>query len=227
VRVAIADDSALFREGLRLMLTAAGIEVSAQAATGDELLALIRHDPPDVAVLDIRMPPSFTDEGLATALAIRERHRVTGVLVLSTYAETNYAMRLLADGQQSVGYLVKDRVANVDTLRDALSRIADAGTVIDEDLVRRLFTRGHNVNVLAALTSRERDVLRLMAEGRSNSGIARDLHLSVKSVEGYIATIFRRFDLHGGVDDNRRVLAVLTWLRNGGSPPPGPTRPVA
>jgi DNA-binding NarL/FixJ family response regulator len=216
VRVAIADDSALFREGLRLMLTAAGIDVTVQARTGTELLARIYRDPPDVAMLDIRMPPTFTDEGLVAAQQLRAAHPAIGVLVLSTYAEISYAVKLLSEGQAGLGYLLKDRVDDVSTLCDALERVARQETVIDPDIVRRLFARRRATNTLQKLTQRERQVLQLMAEGRSNAGIARQLHLGTKVVEAHIAAIFRRLDLHGSSDDNRRVLAVLSWLRNNG-----------
>jgi DNA-binding NarL/FixJ family response regulator len=213
LRVAIADDSALFREGLRLMLTAAGIAVCVQARTGAELMARIRHAPPGVAILDIRMPPTFTDEGLVTAQQLRAAHPEVGVLILSTYAETAYAVRLLGRGDAGVGYLLKDRVDDVATLCDAVERVARQETVIDPDIVRRLFLRRRTTSELSALTDREREVLHLMAEGRSNAGIARQLHLSTKVIESHIAAIFRRLDLYGSPDDNRRVLAVLTFLR--------------
>lgn len=203
------------------MLTAARIEVTVQARTGDELLTYIRSDPPDVAVLDIRMPPTYTDEGLVTAHRIRELYPDTGVLVLSTYAETGYAIQLLNGGQHGVGYLLKDHVDDVATLCDALERVAAAGTVVDPLIVRRLLDRRRTSDVLSTLTAREQEVLGLMAEGRSNAGIARHLRLSTKAVEGNIAAIFRRLDLHGSSDDNRRVLAVLSWMRSEGITGPG------
>jgi DNA-binding NarL/FixJ family response regulator len=213
MRVALADDSALFRDGLALLLNRAGIEVVIQARTGDELLARLRVEEPDVAIVDIRMPPTFTNEGLEAAQLIRERYPSVGVLVLSTYAETAYAVQLLASGQAAIGYLLKDRVDDVATLRDALSRIAQGETVIDPDIVRRLVSRQRSNDVLGGLSSRERQVLELMAEGRSNAGIARHLHLGTKTVEGYIASLFRHLDIPESSDDNRRVLVVLTWLR--------------
>ena len=219
MRVAIADDSALFREGLRLMLTAADIEVTVQARTGLELLARIRRDPPDVAILALRMPPTFTNEGLVAAQRIRAAHPGTSVLVLSTYAQTACAIELLDTGEAGLGYLLKDRVDDVATLCDALERVARKETVIDPDIVQRLFARRRTTDPLGPLSEREREVLELMAEGRSNAGISKHLHLGTKAIEGYIAAIFRRLDLHGSSDDNRRVLAVLTWLRSDGTVP--------
>ena len=172
MRVALADDSALFRQGMRLMLTAASMEVTVEARTGAELLARVRDDPPDAAILDIRMPPTFTDEGLRTAHDLREQLPSVGVLVLSTYAETSYAVRLLGDGEGGVGYLLKDRVDDVATLCDALGRVTRGEAVVDPDIVRRLFTRRRSRGVLDELTHRERLVLKLLAEGPSDAGIA-------------------------------------------------------
>jgi DNA-binding NarL/FixJ family response regulator len=214
MRVALADDSALFREGLALLLRTAGVEVALEARTGDELLARMGPDLPDVVILDIRMPPTFTDEGLVTAGRIRERYARVGVLVLSTYAETAYAVQLLSTGHGAIGYLLKDRVDDVTSLLDALNRIAAGETVVDPDIVTRLFGRRSNSDVLERLAARERDVLELMAQGRSNAGIARLLHVSPKTVEKHIASLFTRLNITGGSDDNRRVLAVLTWLRS-------------
>jgi DNA-binding NarL/FixJ family response regulator len=221
VRVALADDSTLFRDGLAALLTSAGVEVVLGARTGEELLArLPTMAAPDVAVLDIRMPPTFTDEGLATAIAVRERFRGIGVLVLSTYAETAYAARLLEAADGAIGYLLKDRVDDVATLLDALHRIDIGVTVVDPDIVRRLLVRRRQANVLGKITQRERDVLELMAQGRSNAGIAGELHLGVKTVERHIANLFEHLGIAGDSNANRRVLAVLTWLRSttNGSP---------
>jgi DNA-binding NarL/FixJ family response regulator len=212
VRVAVADDSALFREGLARLLTDAGAEVTVQAKTGVELLARIADAPPDVVVLDIRMPPTFTDEGLATAETVRDRHPGVAVLVLSTYAESAYAVRLLEHGAAGVGYLLKDRVDSARTLVDSLSRLQAGESVIDPDIVTRLLTR-RGRSALDELTPREQLVLSLMAEGRSTIGIGAELGVSVKTVETQIASIFNRLDLPATVDTNRRVLAVLTWLR--------------
>lgn len=213
MRVALADDSVLFREGLASLLTAAQIEVTGLARSGDELLALVTRDPPDVAVVDIRMPPTYTDEGLQTAERLWEALPAVSVLVLSTYVEPRYALRLLSSGRPGVGYLLKDRVDDVGALCDALHRLTRGEAVIDPDLVRGLLTRPLTHGDLDALSERERDVLRLMAEGRSNAGIAAALYLSSKTVEAHIARIFAKLRLPGGDADNRRVLAVLTWLR--------------
>jgi DNA-binding NarL/FixJ family response regulator len=213
VRVALADDSALFRRGLAKLLTDVEVEVIAEASDGAELIERVSADPPDVVVLDIRMPPTFTDEGLVTAEHLRQQHPEVGVLLLSTYAETPYAARLLAEGSAGVGYLLKDQVDDTRTLLDALIRIAAGGCVIEADIVARLFNRQRTTNQLDRLTDRERDVLRLMAEGRSNLAIAQKLYLSQKTVEAHAAAIFTRLDLPVAADDNRRVLAVLTWLR--------------
>jgi DNA-binding NarL/FixJ family response regulator len=227
VRVALADDSALFRNGLALLLTTAGVEITAQARTGNELLARIASDPPDVVVLDIRMPPTFTDEGLTTAERVRARHPGVGVLVLSVYGETPYALRLLRDGPHGIGYLLKDRVDDLRTLKDALDRVAAGESIVDQSIVARLLERQQRVSVLDALTSRERDVLRLMAEGRSNQGIAQQLYLSLKTVEAHAASLFAKLGLRTAPDDNRRVLAVLTWLRADAHPQPASGPPAA
>jgi DNA-binding NarL/FixJ family response regulator len=212
VRVAVADDSALFREGLARLLADAGAEVTVQARTGDELLARIADEPPDAVVLDVRMPPTFTDEGLVTAEAVRDRHPGVAVLVLSTYAESAYAVRLLENGAAGVGYLLKDRVDSTRTLVDSLARLQAGESVIDPDIVTRLLTR-RGRSSLDGLTPREKLVLSLMAEGRSTIGISAELQVSVKTVETQIASIFNRLDLAVTADTNRRVLAVLTWLR--------------
>jgi DNA-binding NarL/FixJ family response regulator len=213
VRVALAEDSGLFRQGLVLLLKEQAIEVTAQTSTGERLLAAVNADPPDVAILDIRMPPTFTDEGLATATRIREKHPSVAVLVLSTYAETPYAMRLLQGGARGVGYLLKDHVADAATLVDALRRVSSGETVIDSDIVTALFTQQRRASQLDPLTDRERDVLRLLAEGRSNAGISQVLHLSAKTVEAHVASVFTKLGLSAAPNDNRRVLAVLAWLR--------------
>ena len=189
-----------------------GAEVTVEAKTGDELLARIAAAPPDVVVLDIRMPPTFTDEGLATAEAVRDRHPGVAVLVLSTYAESAYAVRLLQNGAAGVGYLLKDRVDSARTLVDSLARLQAGESVIDPDIVTRLLTR-RGPSPLDGLTPREKLVLSLMAEGRSTTGIGTELGVSVKTVETQIASIFNRLDLPVTADTNRRVLAVLTWLR--------------
>ncbi len=215
MRIAIADDSALFRTGLTALLTAVGVEVIADVPNAADLLHCVKLDQPDVVMLDIRMPPTFTDEGLVVAEEIRRQYPDVGVLVLSTYAESHYAARLLACGSHGIGYLLKDRVDDPATLRDALSRIADGGCVVDPSIVANLLGRQRNVNPVDQLSERERDVLRLMAEGRSNVGIGQALFLSPKTVERHVAAVFMKLDLRTGADDNRRVLAVLAWLRTG------------
>jgi DNA-binding NarL/FixJ family response regulator len=215
VRIALCDDSALFREGLAGLLASSGAEVVLDARDSDELLrGLDSSEPPDVAVLDIRMPPTFTDEGLVCALAVRERYPDVGVLVLSTYAETAYATRLLELATGGIGYLLKDRVDDVQTLLDALHRIDEGETVVDPDIVRRLLERRRRSSVVGRLTAREREILEQMAQGRSNAGIARQLHVGIKTVERHIANLLASLDINADTDDNRRVLAVLTWLRS-------------
>lgn len=214
MRVALADDSTLFRDGLAVLLGRAGIEVTVEARTGDELLARMPGHLPDVAILDIRMPPTFTTEGLEAARRVRQLFPSVGVLVLSTYAETAYAAQLLSQGEEAVGYLLKDRVDDIETLRDALTRIDQGETVIDATIVRRLVARQRRANQIAELSERERQVLQLMAEGRSNAGIARQLFLGVKTIEAHIAQLFMHLEISGNSDDNRRVKAVLTWLRS-------------
>ena len=213
MRVALADDSALFRRGLAALLEATGVTVTAQVPSGVELIRAVAVDPPDAVVLDLRMPPTFTDEGLVTAEQLRACHPSLGILVLSTYAEVTYAARLLETGTRHVGYLLKDRVEDSDALRDALVRVVAGESVVDPDIVRRLLGRQRTTAAVDQLTAREREVLGLMAEGRSNQRIGRDLFLSAKTVETHIAAVFAKLGLPPSADDNRRVLAVLTWLR--------------
>jgi DNA-binding NarL/FixJ family response regulator len=214
VRLAIADDSALFRDGLRLLLEGAGLEVVLAAGTAAELIVRLPTDPlPDAVVLDIRMPPTFTDEGLIAAEELKRRHPGLGVLVLSAYDETVYAARLLALGPHGVGYLLKDRVGDIAALRDALERVTAGGQVIDADIVTRLLLRRQRGSELDALTPRERDVLRHMAEGRSNAGIGQKMSLAPKTIESHVASVFAKLRLPQSGDDNRRVRAVLAWLR--------------
>jgi DNA-binding NarL/FixJ family response regulator len=214
VRVVICDDSSLFRNGLALLLADVGVEVLAAAADVAQLMAVTAAARPDAAVLDIRMPPTFTDEGLTAAARLRRIHPGLGVLVLSTYAETTYAVQLLQIGT-GVGYLLKDRVDDAAAVRDALDRVVRGQTVVDPDIVTRLLAHRRNTDRLERLTERERDVLAHMAEGRSNAAIARRLRLAEKTVESHIATLLSKLDLHPTADDNRRVLAVLAWLRTG------------
>jgi DNA-binding NarL/FixJ family response regulator len=213
VRLAITDDSALFREGLELLLARSGEQVVATARTGDELLALTDRHSIDAAILDVRMPPTFTDEGLRTAEQLAARHPEIGILLLSAYAETAYAERLFAGGTERRGYLLKDQVDNAAALCDALERICQGESVVDDVIVKRLLRRQESRNELAVLTERERLVLQYMAEGRSNAGIANIMYISEKTVEAYVARIFAKLGLPGSGDTNRRVLAVLTWLR--------------
>jgi DNA-binding NarL/FixJ family response regulator len=218
VRIAIAEDHALFREGLVLQLARAGQEVVVEASTGEELLARTERRAVDVAILDVRLPPTFADEGLRAAEELAARSPAVAILLLSAYAETAYATRLFAQGTARRGYLLKERVDNAAALCDALDRICAGESVLDDSIVQRLFTRQQHLNRLRELTGRECAVLQHMAEGRSNAGIARTLHLAEKTVESYVARIFTKLGLSGGEDANRRVLAVLAWLR--GSPPP-------
>lgn len=213
MRVAIADDSALFRSGLAALLHASGIEVVIEAADGPGLLEQVTRVLPDVAILDIRMPPTNTDEGLTTAEQLKESHPGVGVLLLSAYTETSLAARLLEIDSGGIGYLLKDRVTDVGSLIDALQRLAAGETVIDSGIVRRLVSRHRREDPLKSLTRREQVILALMAEGRSNAAIARDQGIAPRTVEAPIAEIFRKLNIQPGPDDNRRVKAVLAWLR--------------
>jgi DNA-binding NarL/FixJ family response regulator len=213
MRVVIADDAVLFREGLARVLEAAGIRVAAQVGDADQLIARVRADPPDAVVVDIRMPPTHTREGLDAAERIRAEDPTVGVLVLSQYVETHHAMRLLEGGTQGVGYLLKDRVADVAEVADAVRRVAGGGSVIDSEVVAQLVGRQRVRNPISELTDREREVLALMAEGRSNQAICQRLYLSPKTVEAHVRSIFTRLDLPATPDDHRRVLAVLAFLR--------------
>lgn len=214
LRVAVADDSVLLREGVTRLLAESGYTVTAQVGDADALLASVADDPPDVCVVDIRMPPTYSDEGLRAAHRIRDRHPAVGVLLLSQYVETEFAVELMSTGAAGLGYLLKDRVANVQEFTDAVRRVGAGGSVIDPDVVSRLVGRARVAGPLNDLTDRERDVLTLMAEGRSNQAIADRLALSTKSIEGYVRNIFTKLALVDTPDDHRRVLAVLTYLRN-------------
>ena len=214
LRVAIADDAALFRRGLALMLAEAGFAVTAQAADARGLLDAVRTDPPDVVVVDIRMPPTHTTEGLDVARALTGSHPSIGVLVLSAHIETHYALQLIESGAQGAGYLLKERVADLDELTDAVRRVAAGGLVVDPSVVAALVGRKRARNPLDDLTEREREVLSVMAEGRSNQAICRRLFLSPKTVEAYVRSVFQKLELTAGPDDNRRVLAVLAFLRS-------------
>jgi DNA-binding NarL/FixJ family response regulator len=213
MRVAVADDELLLREGLARLLSDAGHDVVGTAATADALLRLVELGRPDVAIVDIKMPPTHTDEGLIAAHEIRQRYPEVGVLVLSHYLESTYAVRLLEQHPERVGYLLKERVSDVAVLVDALRRIAEGESVLDPTIVARLVHRPRDPDPLADLTDREREVLSLMAEGRSNPGVGSVLFLSPKTVESHIRQIYMKLGLDEGVDDHRRVLAVLAYLR--------------
>jgi DNA-binding NarL/FixJ family response regulator len=212
MRVVIAEDAAMMRAGLTRLLADRGHQVVAAVADGDALLAAVAEHDPDVAVADIRMPPTHTDEGLRAAIELRRRHPGTGVVVFSQYIETRYASELLEGGAAGVGYLLKDRVADVAEFTDALARVAAGGTALDPEVVSQLVRSSRRAAGLAALTPRERDVLALMAEGRSNAGIAAALVVSAGVVEKHVASIFGKLNLPPTAADNRRVLAVLRYL---------------
>lgn len=214
IRVVLADDSVLFREGLARLLAEAGFTVTGQAGDAAELDAIVARCPPDVVVTDIRMPPTGTNEGLLAARRIRAAHPGTGVLVLSQYVEARQAVRLLADAPQRVGYLLKDRVTDIADFTAAVRRIAAGGSVIDPEVVARLLRRRADDGALRALTARERDILSLMAQGRSNQAIGEQLFLSPKTVETHIGAVFAKLGLPPAAQDHRRVLAVLAYLRS-------------
>ncbi|MBV9382621.1 MAG: response regulator transcription factor [Streptosporangiaceae bacterium] len=212
MRIVIAEDAALFRAGLARLLEDDGHQVCAAVADGDELLAAAAEYKPDVVIADIRMPPTYTDEGLRAALELRRTRPETAVLVLSQYIETRYADSLLGGSPAGVGYLLKDRVADVTEFTDAVSRVAAGGTALDREVVGQLLAASRHADGLRALTARERDVLALMAEGRSNTGVAAALVLTLGTVEKHVASIFGKLGLPASESDNRRVLAVLRYL---------------
>lgn len=210
----LAEDSLLLREGLVRLLDEAGATVVAAVGDGEALVRAVEEHRPDVAVVDVRMPPSFTDEGLRAALRVRSRVPATGILVLSQYVEESYAADLLAGtAAGGVGYLLKDRVARLSDLSDALSRVATGGTVLDPEVVAVLLAHRTKRDLLAGLSPRERDVLALMAEGRTNAAISKALVVSEGAVEKHISSIFTKLTLPPSERDHRRVMAVLTWLR--------------
>jgi DNA-binding NarL/FixJ family response regulator len=220
LRVAIADDSALFRTGLDLLLTAAGVEVSSSVPDVDELFARLTDDLPDVVILDVRMPPTHTDEGLRAAVEARSRWPSLGVCLLSTYLEPGWALNLLDAVGSGVGYLLKDRVDDVTALLDALHRIGQGGIALDSEVVVAMVSARRHTAAMSRLTERELEVLALLAEGRSNVGIAQNLVVSPRTVENHVANIFRVLDLSDAETDNRRVQATLAYLVHGTSPPP-------
>jgi DNA-binding NarL/FixJ family response regulator len=215
VRVVIADDSTLMREGIATFLRRAGIDVTAQASSADELLREVEEHEPDVAIVDIRMPPSFTDEGLRAAHEIRARHPEMGIVILSQHVETGTAARLLAENPQRLAYLLKDRVGDIDEFADTLERVASGGSALDPQVVARLLASTRDDGRLASLTTREREVLTLLAEGRSNRAIGEALDLSRRGVQKHVTAVFTKLGLAEDEDDNRRVLAVLEYLRLG------------
>ena len=214
MKVVVADDSVLLREGVVRILEDAGFEVVGQAGDGEDLMRKVRAHRPDVAVVDVRMPPTHTDEGLRAARQIRSEMPDIGVLVLSQYVEETYARELLADSASGVGYLLKDRVADVSALTDALNRVAAGGSALDPEVVSQILGRRRDEDPLAELTPREREVLGLMAEGRSNSGIASKLVVTERAVEKHVTSIFSKLDLPTDQDGHRRILAVLAFLQS-------------
>lgn len=211
LRVAVADDSVLLREGLVRVLDEAGFDVVASYGDGDSLLAQLDEVAPDLIVLDVRMPPTYRDEGVRAAIAARAQRPQLGILLLSQYVEVAYAQELLSSGTGGIGYLLKDRVASLDELRDAVERIASGGTVLDPQVVAQLL--GRRIDPLARLTPRELEVLALMAEGRTNAAIAAQLVIGTGAVEKNVTAIFQKLGLDDSGTDHRRVLAVLTWLQ--------------
>ena len=214
MRVAIAEDSVLLREGVARLLREAGMEVTAQCGDADELLSSVNTSPLDVAIVDIRLPPTHTDEGLRAALEIRSHHPRVGVLVLSQYVELGLAMKLLADSADGVGYLLKDRIREVKDFTAAVNRVAAGGSAIDPIIVATLLSRRRSDDPLELLTPREREVLNLMAQGNSNQGIADALVITLRAVEKYVSSIFTKLDLPSTGSESKRVLAVLLFLRS-------------
>ena len=213
-RVVLAEDSILLREGVARILEEAGFDVVGQAGNAEDLLLKVRSYSPDVAIVDIRMPPTHTDEGVRAAKEIRERHPDVGVLVLSQYVEPGYAMELLSESAEGIGYLLKDRVSDVREFAEAVRRVADGGSALDPTVVSQLVGRRRKDDPIEGLTPREREVLELMAEGRSNQGIAERLVVTERAVEKHVTSIFEKLRLPPAAEDHRRVLAVLAFLRS-------------
>ena len=213
MRIVIADDAALLREGVARLLTESGLKVVDQVGDADALLVSVRDSRPDVALVDIRMPPTHTDEGLRAAQEIRSRFPETAVLVLSQHLEPSYALRLIEERPEGIGYLLKERVGRVQQLLDAVQRVAAGECVVDRAVVDELLARRRRVDPIAELTPREREILALMAEGRSNQGICQTLWISPKTVETHIRGAFAKLAIREAPEDNRRVLAVLAYLR--------------
>ena len=213
MRVVVADDSVLLREGVVRLLEESGFEVVAQAGDAEDLIRKVGAHRPDVAVVDIRMPPTNTEDGLRAALEIRASQPDTGVLVLSQYVEEGYALELVSDSAGGVGYLLKDRVADVERFVESVRRVAEGGSALDPEVVAQLLGRARRDDPLAALTPREREVLELMAEGRSNNAIAEQMVVTERAVEKHVTSIFGKLGLTPAPEDHRRVLAVLTFLR--------------
>ena len=214
VSVVLADDTVLLREGVARLLTESGFDVVAQSGNAEDLLRHVGMHKPDVAIVDIRMPPTHTDEGLRAAREIRERFPSTGVLVLSQYVESGYALDLLSESAEGVGYLLKDRVADIEQFASAVRRVAEGGSALDPAVVSELVGRRRHDDPLDELTPREREVLELMAEGRSNQAVADRLYVTLRAVEKHVTSIFSKLDLPASTDDHRRVLAVLLYLRS-------------
>jgi DNA-binding NarL/FixJ family response regulator len=214
VRVAIAEDSVLLREGIARLLDDEGLEVVAQCEDADELMLKVRSFPPDVVIMDIRLPPTHNDEGLRAAIELRSTHPSVGVLVLSQYVEVGLALKLIADSADGVGYLLKDRVSDVKDFVGAVRRVAEGGSALDPIIVSTLLARQRPDDPIAQLTPREREVLELMASGSSNQGIADSLVITVRAVEKYVSSIFGKLGLPSTGSESRRVLAVLLYLRS-------------
>jgi DNA-binding NarL/FixJ family response regulator len=213
MRIVIADDAVLLREGAARLLEDAGHEVVAQSGDAEDLLRRVRAHKPDVAIIDVRMPPDNVDDGLRAALTIREELPEVGILLLSQYVEDRYLGELLSGGAQGVGYLLKDRLAEVERLTEAIERVAAGGSVLDPEVVAQMLGRAREEGPLDSLTPREREVLGRMAEGRTNRAIAEELFVSERAVERHVTSIFAKLDLPAGEQDHRRVLAVLAYLR--------------